>query len=277
VPVSARKSYTDVFPTVQLRWEPITNFVGRATFSTALARPGFLQTTQSSRVDVGANTVSTGNPNLKPTYGYNFDLSAEYYLPHAGIASIGLFNKTFDNFIVARVLRGPYPGLVGIVSQTSFDNVSSARARGVEVAYVQRFDGLPGVLNGLGLDTNVTYVDSRVELRPGDTVTMPGTSNWTANVAGFYEAHDLQLRLAWQHVGKTLFGIGGSRATDVFQDSRSTLDFTSQYQINPRIAVYFDAKNLLDTPLRFYEGSVNRPIQREFYDVTLEGGVKLKL
>ncbi|MDB5474738.1 MAG: TonB-dependent receptor [Phenylobacterium sp.] len=277
VPNSRSKSYSNLFPSAQLRWAPMDRFVARATFSTAIARPGFLQTTQSARVDVGAGVVSTGNPDLKPTYGYNYDLSAEYYLPHAGIASLGLFDKEFDNFIVARVVRGPYPGLTGIVTQTTFSNVAQAHARGVEAAYVQKFDGLPALIDGLGLDLNATYVVSAVELRPGETVTMPGTSNWTANGAVFYEAHDLQLRLSYQYVGKTLFGIGGSRATDVFQDARATLDFTSQYQVNPRLAVYFNAKNLLDTPLRFYEGSPNRPIQREFYDITVEGGVKLRL
>ena len=42
-------------------------------------------------------------------------------------------------------------------------------------------------------------------------------------------------------------------------------------------AVYFSAKNLTNQALRYYEGAPNRPIQREFYDVTLEAGVKLRL
>ncbi len=58
----------------------------------------------------------------------------------------------------------------------------------------------------------------------------------------------------------SLFGLGGDTSLDTIQDSRLTLDF--------------NAKNLLNTPLRYYEGEPNRPIQREFYDVTIEGGVK---
>jgi hypothetical protein len=43
-------------------------------------------------------------------------------------------------------------------------------------------------------------------------------------------------------------------------------------------ATYFDAKNLLNTPLKFTEGtSESRPIQREFYDVTLIAGVRASL
>ena len=39
--------------------------------------------------------------------------------------------------------------------------------------------------------------------------------------------------------------------------------------------VYFDAKNLLNTPLGVHRGASARPIQREFYDITLLAGVRL--
>lgn len=35
--------------------------------------------------------------------------------------------------------------------------------------------------------------------------------------------------------------------------------------------------NLTNQRLRFYESAANRPIQREFYDVTIEAGVKLHI
>jgi hypothetical protein len=38
--------------------------------------------------------------------------------------------------------------------------------------------------------------------------------------------------------------------------------------------VYFNAKNLNNEPLRYYEGTSNRPIQREFYDATYEAGLR---
>ena len=105
---------------------------------------------------------------------------------------------------------------------------------------------------------------------------LPGTSKVTWNLAGFYEEHGLQVRLSSQYVSHSLFGLGGDKSLDVIQDKRLTMDLTSSYQVNPRLSVYFDAKNLLDTPLRYYEGSPNRPIQREFYGVTYETGVRAK-
>ncbi|MDH7975953.1 TonB-dependent receptor [Sphingomonas sp. AR_OL41] len=271
-PASSQHDYTNIFPTVQLRYTLQPALIARATWSTGISRPGFYQTIRSTSVDVGAGTVTTGNPALKPTYGNNFDLSLEYYLPGNGILSLGLFDKEFRNYIVARTARGSYPGVVGIASINTFDNVS-AHARGVEAAIDYKIPGL----HGFGIEANGSYVDSGAQVRPGEAIALPGTFQYTANGALFYEAHRLKVRLAGQYESKVLFGIGGSRATDVFQDRRITLDFNGSYDVTDNISVYFNAKNLTNAPLRFYEGSSNRPIQREYYDATLEAGVKIRL
>ena len=84
---------------------------------------------------------------------------------------------------------------------------------------------------------------------------------------------------AWElsaltHESHSLFGLGGDKSLDTIQDNRTTLDFTSAYHVNQHWTVYFNAKNLLNTPLRYYEGQSNRPIQREFYEATYEAGVR---
>ena len=274
------KSYTNIFPALQLRYEATPQFVARASYSTALARPGFLQTIQSGAVDIGNQVVSTGNPNLKPTYGHNFDLSLEYYLPDSGIVSIGAFDKEFKDYIVARTFRAPYPpsGTSTLFLYQSFDNATGAYARGLEASFVDHFRSLPAPLDGLGVDANVTYVKSGVSLRAGEAKRLlPGTSPWTGNLALLYEKGPVQLRLAGEYVGHTLFGIGGRPATDIFQEARATLDFYANYDFSRRVSVYFTAKNLLNTPLKFYERAPDRPIQREFYLQTYEAGIKFRI
>ena len=275
-----RKSYTNVFPSVQLRYEFTPQLVGRGTYSTALARPGFLQTIQSGQVDIGNQIVTTGNPNLRPTYGHNFDLSLEYYLPDSGIVSVGAFDKQFKDYVVARTFRAPYPpsGTSAIFLYQSFENVSGAFARGIEASFVDHFHSLPAPLDGLGIDSNVTYVKSGVSLRDGEPKRLlPGTSPWTGNLALTYEKGPIQLRLAGEYVGHVLFGIGGSTATDVYQEARATLDFYANYDVSKKLSLYFTAKNLFNTPLKFYEREPNRPIQREFYLQTYEAGVKIRI
>lgn len=276
--ITTNRSYDNVFPTLQLRYQPTDRAVLRATYSTAIARPGFYQTQQSTGIDVGNSVVSTGNPDLKPITSNNFDVSAEYYLPGHGIISLGAFDKELRNYIVTFASRQTgYPGLSQsqIFLVQSYANVSHARVRGIEGQFVDHFTRLPGLLGGLGIDGNFTYANSKVALRPGETVAMPGTFGWTWNAAVFYERGPVKLRLASQFESHVLFGIGSTRATDVFQDSRTTLDANASYDVTQNLQFYANAKNLTNAPLRFYEGTPNRPIQREFYDLTLELGAKL--
>lgn len=275
-PLSTPHSYDNLFPTVQLRFQATPQLVARATYSTGLARPGFYQTLQATSIDVGGGVVSTGNPNLQPMYAHNFDLSLEYYLPHSGVISLGAFDKEVRNYIVTRTVRGPYTGITGTALIQTYQNVSGAHARGIEANFVDKFTGLPGVLGGLGVDANLTYVASAVAVRDGEgSVTMPGTIPWSWNAALFYERGPVQLRVSSQFESSVLFGVGGSRASDIFQDSRFTVDFNGSYKLGRNVEFYVNAKNLTNAPLRLYEGAPNRPIQREFYDLTLEGGVKL--
>ncbi|MFX8301087.1 TonB-dependent receptor, partial [Acinetobacter baumannii] len=110
--------------------------------------------------------VSVGNPNLKPITGNNFDATVEWYLPHSGILSVGFFDKEFDNYILQRITRDPnYPGISGITTISTYSNVNHSYARGIEAGYSQKFAGLPRPFDGLGVTSNITYVDSRVQIR----------------------------------------------------------------------------------------------------------------
>ncbi|HEY8051919.1 MAG TPA: TonB-dependent receptor, partial [Steroidobacteraceae bacterium] len=63
-PVHAAHSYSNVFPGVQGRYEFQNDLIGRASWSTTLARPGFNQANASQTVDLGSGQVAIGNLNL---------------------------------------------------------------------------------------------------------------------------------------------------------------------------------------------------------------------
>lgn len=109
---------------------------------------------------------------------------------------------------------------------------------------------------------------------------MPSTAKLTWNFALFYQRDPLELRVAADYVGQNLFSFGTviGNEFDQYSSPRLTMDFGSSYQITRAVQVYFDAKNLLDTPLKFTEStSESRPIQREFYDITLLAGIRASL
>jgi TonB-dependent receptor len=290
--------YINAFPTVQLKYSFAPTLVARATYSTGISRPGFEQNTSAASVDVTSNApiaeITRGNPNLQPTYGQNFDLDLEDYLPGGGIIEVGLFDKEFTNYIADRIQTdvadplNPHTPNNFEDRVTTFLNIPYAYARGLDADYHQKFVFLPKPFDGLGIEANLTLVDSHMveydaatviansngALTTAESGLLPGTSPVTWNLAGFYEAYGVSLRLAAEYVEHSLFGLGGLKSLDTIQDDRLTLDFTSAYQFNKTWSVYFNAKNLLNTPLRYYQGSPNLPIQREFYDATFEAGVR---
>jgi TonB-dependent receptor len=280
-PISRDKTYTNFFPSAQARYEFEPNLVGRAAVSSTIARPGFNQVTAATTLDPGG-TVSTGNPNLKPVTATGIDLSIEKYLPQAGIASLGVFDKEIRNYIVSQVANLPTPaegGFVGLARTFTFTNAPHARAFGVEANYVQHFrDLLPGPLGGLGTSVNWTWVQSSYDIRPGEKSMLPSTSRNTANAELMYDWAPVSMTVGAYYTSRNIFGVGPSAATDFWTQGRLSVDFGSQWRISAPFSLYFNAKNLTNTPLKITEGSgENRLVQREFYGVTLQAGFNYKL
>jgi TonB-dependent receptor len=285
-PITMSKSYTDLFPSAQIRYQISSDMLVRASYSSGVGRPGFTQVTGNSHVDTTTWYISTGNPNLKPITGNNFDLDFEWYLNDSGIFEIGTFDKEFQNYIFQREItvasdpRATALGWVttdGAIHLDTYGNISSAYARGIELAYQQKFTFLPKPFDGFGFDGNYTLVTSSGAARPGDEHALPGTAPTTFNASIFYEAYGFDLRLAASYTGHNLYQVGGYRAQDQFEDSRFQVDWTSSYDINENMTAYFNVKNINNAPLRIFLGSSNWVIQREFYDQTYETGVRIKL
>jgi TonB-dependent receptor len=273
-PVAASKSYTDWFPSLQAKYEIQPKLITRATWSSTLARPGFNQSNVSETIDYGSNQITVGNPNLKPATANTFDLTIEKYLQSAGILSLGVFDKEFKDYIVPDQTGFERIGGGNPLRVFTFNNVGKSHARGAEFNWEQRFKSLPGILGGLGASANYTFVDSRIEIRPGEFSTLPSASKDTWNAAVFYEQYGLGLRLAAYSTSADLFSIGSQRSADVWNAKRTSMDFGSTYAFAEHWSAYFNVKNLLNTPHMFYQGTSERVIQREFYLQTYQLGVR---
>ena len=281
-PASESNSYTNAFPTLQGRYFFSEQLIARLTYASGIARPGFNQITPGASISTVNRTVTVGNPALKPTIGQNFDATLEWYPGNGQIASVGLFGKVFSNYILQteqRVASYPFPGLGPGGTPVVVDSFTNgpAHAYGAEAQYQRQLLFLPRPWDGLGFSLNGTAVDSRAEIHPGIHGLLPSTSKFTWNAAVFYESGPLELRLAADYVGQNLFAFGSvtSNTTDVFSSARLTMDLGASFAVSHTLRLYFEAKNLLNTPLEFTEGPCScRPIQREFYDATYLAGVR---
>jgi TonB-dependent receptor len=292
-----KQDYTNVFPDLNAKYQVTDDLVVRGAFTTSLARPGFNQITAATSYDYGEDTVSMGNPTLKPITAKNIDLTSEYYLPQGGIAAVGLFYKAFQNYIVPTNYNLTVSDFPAIIAQnfagtpntpvqiSSFEDIGSASAKGVELNYQQQFVFLPGWYSGFGFDGNVTYNDSDGQIRPGQFHALPQTSPWNYNAAIYYEKYGLSLRIAATYVSKNLWSLNSapisiantnsSAAEDLYSQARFRLDFGSSYAFWDNYEIYFNVKNITNTKLEFTQTpSAQYPVQREFYDTDYLFGIR---
>ncbi|MEY5011951.1 MAG: hypothetical protein RLZZ253_3090, partial [Verrucomicrobiota bacterium] len=96
---TGNQSYTDLLPSVNVRWEQTPNTIVRAAWTNTLARPNYFDLVPYREISLEDNELSTGNPALKPTRAMNFDLMAERYFENVGLLSAGLFHKRITDFI----------------------------------------------------------------------------------------------------------------------------------------------------------------------------------
>ncbi|GGA31708.1 TonB-dependent receptor [Dyella nitratireducens] len=280
-PISTRHNYHNLFPSLQFRYDLGDNMLVRVAYSSTIARPGFNQSNPSLSVDLGSGIVQTGNPNLKPATANSVDASFEKYLPGAGIVSVGIFDKEISDYIVPIQTtqafdNSLFPGNSQPLRVFTYKNAGPSYARGLELNWSQQFQGLPHWLQGLGAGANYTWVDSRFEIRPGQYSLLPSTSKNTWNATLFYKRAGFSVNLAAYSVSSDLFAIGADRSSDIFNASRTSMDLGASYDFPENWSIYFDVKNLLNTPHAFYQGTPDRPIQREFYDVTYLAGIRFQ-
>ncbi len=156
-----------------MRFAP--DLIGRLAVSSTIARPGFNQVTAATTIDPGGS-ISTGNPELKPITSTGIDLSIEKYLSQAGIASFGIFDKEIRDYIVTQessicpgVHRGGFVGQARPVHLRQCFAITCCSAWKPIMCSTSAIC-CPGRSGGLGVSTNWTWVQSRYDIRPGETV-----------------------------------------------------------------------------------------------------------
>ncbi|MCI4566366.1 TonB-dependent receptor [Lysobacter sp. CFH 32150] len=247
-PVTAKNSYTDVLPSLNLRWEAADDLIVRFAASKAIARPAFsdmqayqvLNASPRSGVtpptdgsplpvsDLELTGSSFDNPYLEPMKANQFDLSLEWYFApdKGGMAWINFFHKDIKDYFRRQSQLVAYPGADGneynyLISRPV--NVGTARIQGAEIGWNQFFDFLPAPFDGLGMSANYTYIDSSTKV-PNNLDTVPrdtdgslfgdqpadGLSKNSYNVAAFYEKGPWQIRLAYNWRSEYLLSVGAN-------------------------------------------------------------------
>ncbi|HYW32840.1 MAG TPA: TonB-dependent receptor, partial [Gemmatimonas sp.] len=274
------RSYTNVLPSAIFKYDASPQLVFRAAYTSTIARPQFTQLASYTRSNYIPDAtvpnafdgnVTDNNPNLKPYTSANYDLSAEYYPKSGGQFSIGYFQKQIDNPIYTfrsteRNLQ--YDGRqFTILRYSQARNGEAGSLGGVELSWNQPLFFLPGALKGLGVSSNVAFINSELQIagRP-DKLPFLGQPDQVLNVIPYYQLGTFELRFAYARRTSYLASVT-TPGFDRFRSARETMDLTARYQVlGPKLEVIATARNLANSPEVGYQGNVSQ------YDVhTLTG------
>ncbi len=274
------KSYLNVLPAVLLKWNASDDLKLRLSFTNTLARPKYSDLVPNVIID--KEDIAFGNPNLEPTLSYNLDFSTEYYFKSIGLVSAGIFYKKINDFIVDyRESNYDYQGVTYEEMKTPI-NAGDANLFGVEVAYQRDFGFIHPSLKCVGLYGNYTYTYSKVnhfnfEGRENDDLRLPGSPEHTANLSLYFEKAGFNLRWSYNFASEFMDEVGEEAFYDVYYDKVNYMDVNASYTFGKdfKTTFYAEATNLLNQPLRYYQGTPDRSKQAEYYGVRFNAGVKI--
>ncbi|CAD7717580.1 hypothetical protein LMG31886_25400 [Xanthomonas hydrangeae] len=271
IPVDAQQTYTDVLPSLNLRWMLSDTLQWRFAASRGISRPTFDRLNPNLSLSTGSsNGASTftgraGNPDLEPVKADQFDTALEWYFGQGSMMYGTLFYKKIEGFIADSVFNEVYDGRVWQITRPV--NGDAGKIRGAELGYTQFFDFLPGWLSGFGLQTNYTYVDSEAPSPTatdtnGQALTVPleGLSKNSYNAILSYETSRFQGRVAYNWRSDWLVTTAGNGTGNlpVYNKGFGQLDASLRFNINDVWSISLDGVNLLDTRRESYLGSESR-------------------
>jgi TonB-dependent receptor len=287
------RNYIALLPALNMQYMPGRNDKIRAAVSRTFHRPNFQETKPGAPIWQRENFIRIyGNPNLKPSYSLNLDLMYEHYWGTKGMWSIGGYYKDVTDHIFVSSEADDNPFNAGVMNKT-FLNADQSFVAGVEAAIERKFDFLPGILSGFGVNANLTwsYSEMQVPGRPQKQA-MSEQAPLLYNVALFYEYNKLTSRLGLNYRGAYISDInlaanpdpaaGGKPLHldtdyDLFMGEMYSLDFQVSYAFSKHLSAYVELNNLTDAPYRTYVGRPERPLRTEYYRQKGMLGVKFKL
>jgi len=259
-------TYSQNFPSVHL-WRDLTpNLKARASWTTGFARPTLANNVAALSFSDTAQTVTFGNPDLKPTKAKNWDFSLEYYFNPSGSLTVGWFHKRLDdlivsNFNVGTVAPGTDNGYQGefvgyqIISSA---NAGTAYTQGWEFSYIQQLRFLPGPLKGLTLNANLSQITAHGDygivgayIKDKD---VNGFIPRTMNVSLSWNYKKYGASVSYNYTGENIraaYNLAAPSRNQYLQ-ARELVNANIRYSIRPSLTLNFGVQNVFNEPQIYY-------------------------
>jgi TonB-dependent receptor len=290
-------SYTDVLPSLNLRFKATDKVFVRFAMDKSIYRPDFSQITPSIEVNTHAGyivggvctptvpsgiagnclydyTAHAGNANLKPMQSWNFDLSTEWYMNDTNSLVGAIFDKQIRGFLEDTDSVVPFTnnGVTQNVLVTRPENQGAGYVRGYELAWNGFFTYLPSFLKNFGARASFTYVTSagtrNSSANPYDPqqVTgaqvkgypLEGLSKRTYDVELYYSVQAVEARLAYNWRSRYVLTTDAANINlPVWQEDYGQLDGSVQWRFYKGLTLGFEVVNITDAKLKQLVDNLN--------------------
>ncbi len=272
--------YLNVLPSVHLKYSPNDQLNVRLAWTNTLARPNYFDLVPYRQIFPEDLELAIGNPALKPTLATNYDLMSEYYFQSIGLMSAGVFVKDITDYIVRKRFDQEINGETYDVMQPV--NAGNAMIVGFEFGFQRQLNFLPAPFDGLSAFVNYTFTNSttdniNLEDRKAEALPMVGTAKHAMNSSLVYDARKFSLGVSFNYTSSFISEIAESAFEDIYYDQVTYLDANANISLSKKTKLFIEVNNILNQPLRFFQGSESFTFQEEYYNMRCSMGLKINL
>ncbi|MDO8542364.1 MAG: TonB-dependent receptor [Opitutaceae bacterium] len=274
-------NYTKWFPSIHLTHDITQDLKARLSWSTSFGRPPLSNLMPNESVNENNETLTINNPSLRPQTAENWDASLEYYFEPVGSLSAVFFHKTIEDFFQNNVPAGTvgpgldngYNGEYSGFSILTRGNLGTAVVQGWELSYQQQFTFLPGLLKGLGLSANYTYLKTHGDWA-SSTGEVPDFKPRTGNISLSWRHRGFGSRINVNYTGGYLDALNANNAPlNLYRTGRTVVNAGVGYQWRPTLAFSIDVANIFNEHQVHYRGYPDRMQRTIIPGTTITFGV----
>lgn len=274
---SGNQTYTDLLPSINLKYGLTSTQFLRTSYFRSLNRPGFFEIVPGKVVN--EEYQERGNPDLKRALADNFDLRYEVFPNPSDQVMLGVFYKYIKDPIEHALSVDATRGQDVFYSPGNYGNATNY---GLELDFIKYFQKV-------GIKANYTYTKSSITtqkiIRERDangnlfnknvqqTRPLYGQAAHVGNLTLLYK--DTQsgwdAQLAGSYTGERINTVSQFLDNDLWQEAFLQMDASVEKSFNNKWVIFAKANNLLDTPMRVIIKNTN-PVNEDIYQDAKSGG-----
>ena len=269
VPVWRNRTYSEVLPSLNLRFNVAADHVVRFSAAKTMTRPAPAQLDlivdglRGSTGEDDENQIRFNDPNLEPFLADDLNLVWSWYYSGRNLFSTALFYKDMEsligedrfvqNFDVTNAVTGvtePEPFNVETES-----NVEGVKLQGVELGWQHALVDLPGLWSNTGIVLNYTFIDNSAPER------LPAAAEDNFNIIAYYDGGRVDARMSYTYRGEYL--LTPATGLEPFESfsPRGYLSASINYRLPNGMRLRLAGSNLTDqADVRHHRGLIRQYI-----------------